>query len=228
MKSEDIAKVLAPFGLKLRGIAALNDDDIQAYGFAGQSSVALVGNTGSSFWTEFSQSPEYLDGQPDPLDRWSLRLANEIAPKLNATPVFPFQGPPYFPFQQWARRAEALYQSPIGLMIHPRYGLWHAYRFALLIAEPVETTQTEHTSPCLNCEAQPCLQTCPVKAFSKAGYDVDSCADYLKQTPSADCFQHGCMARFICPAGRKHRYLDAQSEFHLRAFISARLDVANP
>ena len=225
MRIRDIEALLAPFGLKLRGIVALNDSDIQAYGYAEQSSVALVGNIGSSFWSEFSQSAEYLDGLADPLDRWSFRLANEIAPKLNATPIFPFQGPPYLPFQQWAKRAEALHQSPIGLMIHPQYGLWHAYRFGLVLTEEIDLTPAQQDSPCLNCIDQPCLNTCPVKAFSKEGYDVGSCADYLKQTPEADCFQHGCMARFVCPAGREYRYLDAQSQFHLRAFIEARPDV---
>ncbi len=228
MRIEDIEAALAPFDLKLRGIVALSDDEIQSYSFCGQKSVALVGNIGSSFWSRFSQSEEYLDGLAHPLDRWSLRLANEIAPKLNATPVFPFQGPPYLPFQQWAQRAEALHQSPIGLMIHPQYGLWHAYRFALLMPEPVETSRNETDSPCLSCKTQLCLHTCPVKAFSAEGYDVDSCADYLRKTPSADCFQHGCMARFSCPAGREHRYLDAQSQFHLRAFIGARRDVSSP
>ncbi len=228
MNIDDIETVLVPFGLKLRGIVRLSDDEIQTYGFTEHSSVALVGNIGSSFWSEFSRSAEYLDDLADPLDRWSLRLANEIAPKLDATPIFPFQGPPYLPFQQWANRAEALHQSPIGLMIHPKYGLWHAYRFALLIARSVETAQSEHASPCLTCEDQPCLHTCPVKAFSTEGYDVDSCACFLKQTPSADCFQHGCMARFKCPAGREYRYLDQQSQFHLGAFIGARLNLVDP
>ncbi len=228
MKIENIEMALAPFGLKLRGVVALNDDEEKTFGFARQSSVALVGNIGSSFWYEFSQSAEYLDGLDDPLDRWSLRLANEIAPKLNARPVFPFQGPPYLPFQQWAKRAESLHQSPIGLMIHPQYGLWHAYRFGLVLAEEIDLTHAQEESICLNCIDQPCLNTCPVNAFSTEGYDVSCCADYLKQTPEAACFQHGCMARFNCPAGREFRYLDQQSQFHLRAFIGARLDLVSP
>ena len=40
--------------------------------------------------------------------------------------LFPFGGPPHFPFQQWARRAEPVHPSPIGLLIHPIYGLWHS------------------------------------------------------------------------------------------------------
>jgi len=227
MNVEDIEAALVPFGLKLRGIVALNDKEIREYEFTKGSFLALVGNIGSSYWPVFSHSPEFADGDADPLDRWSLRVAAEVAPKLNAVPVFPFQGPPYLPFQQWAKRAEDLNQSPIGLMMHPELGLWHSYRFALLLKGEFEITQSRQESPCLTCTDQPCLNTCPVKAFSSEGYDVDSCANYLKQTPSADCFQHGCMARFECPAGRQYRYLDVQSQFHLSAFIGNRLDIAD-
>jgi len=223
MTVDAIEQSLEPYGLRLRGIVALEADEIRKYELRGKLSIALVGNIGSSFWSEFVQSKEYADGDANPLDRWSLRIANKIAPELNATPVFPFQGPPYLPFQRWAKRAEALHQSPLGLMIHPKYGLWHAYRFGLLISQTIEPALLNQDSPCLDCIAQPCLNTCPVKAFSPDGYDVDSCAKYLKQNASSDCFQHGCMARFVCPAGREYRYLDDQSQFHLSAFVSARL-----
>lgn len=224
MKSGDLESELAVYGLKLRGIVALSSDEITQYGFSTETTVALVGNVGSSYWRVFTQSEEYADGEADPLDRWSLRVADEVAQKINARPVFPFQGPPYLPFQQWAKRAEALQQSPIGLMIHPQFGLWHSYRFALLVSDSIENTQSTQQSPCLNCVDQPCLNTCPVNALTINGYDVDSCVQYLKQTASADCFRHGCMARFKCPAGREYRYEDAQSRFHLQAFIDARFD----
>lgn len=224
MSEKELEAALDSFGLKLRGIATLNDHEIESYGFDGFRSIVLVGNIGSSFWQNFIQSNEYVDGGPDPLDRWSLRVANEIASAIGATPVFPFQGPPFLPFQRWAHRAEAMQQSPLGLMIHPQYGLWHAYRFALLISDELTRDVSQVESPCLNCIDQPCLNTCPVNAFSTNGYDVDSCAEYLKQNPAAECFQHGCMARFECPLGREYRYADAQSQFHLRAFIHARLD----
>ena len=220
MNSENIKQALAPFGLKLRGIAALSPDEKQVYGFTANT-VALVGNIGSSFWPVFRQSREYADGKANPLDRWSLRLAKQIAPRLNATPVFPFQGPPYLPFQQWAKRAETLQQSPIGLMMHPQYGLWHAYRFGLLLTEPIASTIVQQDSPCLSCSEQPCLNTCPVNAFSDSGYDIARCAQYLQQTSATDCARHGCMARYECPAGRNYRYIDEQSQFHLQTFLSA-------
>ena len=224
MKSDDIERELAIYGLKLRGIVVLSDDEITQYGFAGHSAVALVGNVGSSYWPAFTRSREYADGEADPLDRWSRRVADELAQKIDVEPVFPFQGPPYLPFQQWAKRAEAQQQSPIGLMIHPQFGLWHSYRFALLVKDTMEDSRTVQQSPCETCCDQPCLNTCPVNAFSVAGYDVDSCAGYLRKTASADCFQHGCMARFECPVAREYRYDDAQSRFHLQAFIGARIN----
>ncbi len=222
MTFESLEPALEPYGLKLRGVVALNQDEILNYGFVEYASVALVGNIGSSLWPLFSQSAEFADGNADPLDRWSLRVAEELAPGLNAKPVFPFKGPPYLPFQQWAKRAEALQQSPLGLMIHPQYGLWHAYRFALLMPEPVEVLPVPYDSPCLSCQDQPCLNTCPVAAITASGYNVDSCADYLNLNPEADCFQHGCMARYQCPVGQEFRYLDKQSQFHLKAFSKLR------
>ncbi len=223
MNIEQIKTALEPFGLRLRGIAIPTAHEVTTCNL-GESTkaIVLVGNIGSSFWSVFSQTMEFADGKPDPLDRWSVRVARQLSPEFNATPVFPSQGPPYPPFQQWARRAEDLHQSPLGLMIHPQYGLWHAYRFALALPEVVQTNQIAEESPCVSCIEKPCLHTCPVEAFSTAGYDVPTCAKYLRTTPQSECFQHGCMARFSCPVGLKYRYVDAQSEFHLRAFVGAR------
>ena len=226
MTAASIETLLAPHGLRLRGIAELSAREIDYYGFetgANRLSVALAGNIGSSFWSVFTRSPEYLDGNPDPLDRWSRRIAEQLAPVLDATPVYPFQGPPYLPFQQWAQRAEPLRQSPIGLMMHPEYGLWHAYRFGLLIPGLEAPKPEPHNSPCEDCPNPPCLHSCPVGAYTRKGYDVPRCADYLNRNPGADCFEHGCMARFSCPVAHEYRYVDAQSRFHLMAFIGARL-----
>ena len=126
---------LQEFGLHLRGLLEFTDEEIESLhlGVDDEVSVALVGNTGSSYWPVFIQSPEYQDGLPDSLDRWSRRVAEQVANDIGAKAIYPFEGPPYFPFLQWAKRAESLSQSPMGLMIHPQYGLWHSYRFGLLI-----------------------------------------------------------------------------------------------
>ena len=218
----ELAQRLQTHGLYLRGSTALHQQEIEDYAFAGDEPVVtLVGNIGSSYWPHFSRSVEYRDGRENPLDRWSRRVADEICRDLPLRPLFPFAGPPYYPFLQWAERAEALSQSPLGLMIHADFGLWHSYRFALLGAQQV-SPPVPAPSPCLTCAGQPCLHSCPVNAFDHSGYAVDACASFLKHSPQAECHSHGCMARYNCPVAREHRYEDEQSQFHLRAFLADR------
>ena len=215
---------LQKYGLFVRGVTTLSAAEIETYRFPkSKPALVLVGNIGSSYWPVFSQSPEFLDGEAHPLDRWSRRVAEAIAAELPVEPVYPFEGPPYYPFQQWAHRAEALEQSPVGVMIHPDYGLWHSYRFALLGADfEVNQTQSPGESPCINCDAKPCLHRCPVDAFDSNGYDVDRCANYLQQTPQAECHSTGCLARYACPIAPELSYAAAQGQFHLQAFLNAR------
>jgi len=223
-------------GLFVRGVTQLNEEEIERYGMNPENAgLALVGNIGSSYWEQFSQSAEFKDGTAHPLDRWSRRVAELIAQRLSLQALYPFEGPPYYPFQQWARRAEGLEQSPIGVMIHPQFGLWHSYRFALLgVGLEIETGEIETAqiaatsvvesplaSPCLDCAGKPCLNTCPVVAFDANGYAVERCADYLRQTPQAKCHQQGCLARYACPVAPELRYVAAQGQFHLRAFLQA-------
>jgi hypothetical protein len=215
---------LRKYGLFVRGVTTLSTAEVETYGFStSRPALALVGNVGSSYWPVFSQSPERLDGEADPLDRWSRRVAEAISAELPLEPIYPFEGPPYYPFQQWAQRAEALEQSPIGVMIHPAYGLWHSYRFALLGADfEVDSTQFPGESPCISCDEKPCLHRCPVDAFDTNGYDVERCAHYLRQTPQAECHSSGCLARYACPIAPDLAYTAEQGQFHLQAFLSAR------
>ena len=220
----NLARQLAGYGLHLRGITRLDPREIAALGLpADKPSIALVGNIGSSYWPVFVRSAEYRDGQPDSLDRWSRRVAETVAQEFPVQPVYPFEGPPFYPFQQWAQRAEALERSPIGIMMHPEYGLWHSYRFALLgNGFEVEPQRPMANSPCIECADKPCLQRCPVDAFDGKGYDVESCTGYLQQTPAAECHDTGCLARYACPVAPELRYTPAQGQFHLRAFLARR------
>jgi hypothetical protein len=218
---QTLSDYLSLSGLALRGVGELSQNDQQQYQLTA-SHVALVGNVGADMWGHFSTAAEYRDGQPNPLDRWSRRVAADVCERFDLEAVFPFDGPPYLPFQRWAGSAEALEQSPLGLMMHPQYGLWHAYRFALLLPQTsVLATNQQMASICDACSDKPCLNTCPVSAVTESGYNVPACIRYLKSHTDAPCHQHGCMARYQCPQGQNYRYHDAQSQFHLRAFVSA-------
>ncbi len=183
----------------------------------------LAGNIGGSLWPRFSAAPEASDGRPDPLDRWSARVIGELAESAGGCALFPFGGPPYLPFQRWAKRGAALAASPLGMLIHPDFGLWHAYRGAIALAEalPLLPTAARH-SPCDDCADKPCLTACPVSAFTAAGYDVTACAGHVASPPGSDCLGLGCRARRACPLGRAQHYPPAQARFHMSAFLAAR------
>jgi len=212
-------------GLVLRGAFHPGpDDSVPALGDGRKAAtLALVGNAGPGMWEAFARSPERADGADHALDRWTRRVLGEAARALGATALFPFGGPPYLPFQRWAMRAEAVAPSPIGPLIHPEYGLWHAYRGALAFAETIALPpRPALASPCESCAEKPCLSTCPVGAFSAQGYDVAACAAHIETAAGADCMDLGCRARRACPVGRAHVYGPAQARFHMEAFRANR------
>ena len=189
--------------------------------------LVMVGNAGPEMWRAFAASPEH-DAAPDPLDRWSARVIGDLAQAWGARALFPFGGPPYLPFVAWAKRAEPVAESPLGILIHPDYGLWHAYRGALAFAEALALPpRAERPRPCDTCADQPCLTACPVGAFTTAGddaggYDVSACADHLEAPAGADCMAEACRARRACPIGREYRYAPEQAAFHMVHFLEAR------
>ena len=186
------------------------------------ASLVLLGNVGASIWPAFQASPEADDGRPDPLNRWSQRLIDALAVRFGALALYPFGGPPHWPFQRWAQRAEPVGPSPIGMLIHPDHGLWHAYRGALAFAEAIDLPARDtRPSPCEGCIDKPCLTTCPVGAFTTAGYDVPACSAHIAAAAGRDCLEAGCLARRACPAGREGLYDAAQAGFHMAAFLRA-------
>ena len=193
------------------------------------ATLVLCGNVGASLWPAFSGAPEYADGAGDPLNRWSERVVGALAAELGAAAHYPFGGPPYVPFLRWAKRAEPVDNSPLGMLIHPRYGLWHAYRGALAFAEAIDLPPAEFLPlPCESCAEQPCLQACPVGAFSGETYDVTACAGHIAAPAGVDCLSNACLARRACPVGREYLYAPAQAGFHMRAFLKSRQEGLDP
>ena len=211
-----LAAALAPHGLILRG------------GFHGEpgegGTIVLVGNAGGAMWDAFAP---HIDAAPDPLDRWTRRVVEPIAAEFGARAKYPF-GPGAPPFQRWAARAETVYPSPLGLLIHPRFGLWHAWRAALVFADRLLLpARSAAPSPCDSCREKPCLAACPVQAFTGHSYDVPGCAAHLA-TVEASCPALGCHARNACPIGAEWRYPEAQIRFHMAAFARSVIRTYNP
>jgi hypothetical protein len=217
-----VSSAIGRTGLVPRGAFLLEAGERRG-ALAGMATIVLIGMAGRAGWEAFAASPEAHDGRAHPLDRFSRRVIGALADNLEAAPFFPFEGPPYQPFQQWALRAEPLHPSPLGLLIHPTYGLWHSYRGALGFRERLAIPPREAApSPCASCGARPCLSACPVGAFTTGGYDVAACASHLRSVAGAECMEGGCLARRACPVGAEHRHGAEQAGFTMRAFLRAR------
>ncbi len=224
MEIATLAAALGAHGLILRGGFEPRAGDAVPPLDGGRPArtLMMVGNAGPEMWQAFAASPEY-DGAPDPLNRWSERIIGAVAAEAGARALFPFGGPPYLPFVAWAKRAEPVAESPLGILIHPDYGLWHAYRGALAFAEALELPpRAERPRPCDTCVERPCLSACPVGAFSAQGYDVSACTDHISAPEGTDCMENACQARRACPVGRDYLYAPAQAGFHMRHFLKAR------
>ena len=222
-----VAAGLQPHGLILRGgFHPQAADAVPPAAGRRAATVVMIGNAGAAsgdpMWRAFSQARARHAGA-DPLNHWTRDAVTPVARAAGAAALFPFNGPPYLPFQRWAMRAEPVFPSPLGLLIHPVHGLWHAYRAALVFAERIALPpRAAVRSPCERCAERPCLAACPVHAFDGKGYDVPGCVAYLDSGQGADCMERGCQARRACPVGHDRAHQPAQAEFHMRAFRQAR------
>ena len=184
-----IAADLTAQGLALRGgfHPAATDNVPSLPDGRPAATLLLLGWTEGRQWPAFTASPEYGDGQTDPLDRWSRRIIDAAADRHGGAALYPFCGPPYLPFLRWAVRAEPVTPAPLGLLIHPHWGLWHAWRGAISL--PIRLNLPPRVNaepPCAHCGARPCL--------------------------AADTFD---AARAACPVGTA--YSAAQQECHRKA-----------
>lgn len=213
---EQLDIAVRSFGLTTRGAFHPVDGDSAP---SNMGTLILIGNAGPAMWRRFSMN---IPPGPDPLDTWTRQTLDPVAADFGARAVYPFDGPPHHPFQRWAMRADDVMQSPIGPLLHPVYGMWHAYRAAFLFEDWLEIPDVKRSSsPCLTCAAKPCLNTCPVSAFSPGHYDVTGCRNHIATPAGEACLGLGCMARRACPVGQDYIYEPAQARFHMQKFLDA-------
>lgn len=195
-------------------------------------SAQLIGNVGSAIWTPFRQSDEARDGTHNPLDRWTRRVLDDVANRHQRRALYPFGGPPWWPFISWAERLGVFSPSPLGVLVHEEYGPWLAFRAVLLSAEPLSQGNKPNlpasAGPCATCVDKPCLTACPVNAIKiDQPYAYDSCRTHVasswptREAPldRASC-STGCLARKACPYGQSHQYAAEHAAHHMRAFAN--------
>ena len=181
---------------------------------AGTRTLLMLGPREPGFWPHLQAQPEW--GEPDPVDRWSRRVIGRIACDLGAKALFPFGGPPYHPFYQWALRTGRVWDSPVRLLVHAGQGLMVSFRGALALKEVVAVPPPV-ARPCETCAA-PCLTACPVGALTGAGYDLPACHAFLDRPEGAECLSAGCLVRRACPLSQSYARLPEQSGYHMRQF----------
>jgi hypothetical protein len=183
----------------------------------GPFTLVLAGNAGPEMWRAFSAAPEF-GTDPDPLDRWTRRMLTGIAGELGAEALFPFDGPPYWPFQRWALAAGGFSASPMGVLVHGTWGPWFAFRGALLVPGDIRA-EAGGGGPCDACDTRPCLSPCPVGAIGPGRpYDVGPCRAHVAAGDPGSCAGLGCLARHACPVGRDFAYAPDQARHHMAAF----------
>ena len=212
---------LASHGLIPRGGFDFGIDDDAPPGPFGAAarSVMLVGQAGAAPWPHFERwRLERPADLANPLDTWSREVIDAVAKEAGARTVYPSDRP-YLPFQRWAMRAEGLKPSPLGILMHPEYGLWHAYRGALLferaiVVDPVH----EAIHLCDLCVGKPCIKACPVDAYDAAGFRYEACLAHVRGNEGGACRTGGCLDRNACPYGVAYRYPPQVQAFHMKAF----------
>lgn len=182
------------------------------------SGTLILLGTGPEFWDVFQAAPEGKDGHPDPVDRWSARVIGDMADSLGAEARFPFGGPPYEPFIDWALKSGRAFQSPVGALVHDTVGMMISYRGALWFDRELAIPTTYAPSPCITCSA-PCSTSCPVGALnSDTFYQVDACHSYLDTKGGQTCMTQGCTARLACPLSAGAERNPAQTAHHMQHF----------
>ncbi len=216
------SKQLARAGfMALGGFHPRDGDGVPTHGDAPARTLLLIGSAGPALWQQFSSSAEFADGAEDPLDRFTRRVLGDMAAQFGFAPLFPFDGPPYHPFQAWALRCGGFSHAPMGVLAHRTYGPWAAFRAAFVSSERFGNFEMNGAQgPCESCTHKPCITACPAAALTPDAYDVPLCrAQGLRDAADdAGCY-HGCRARLACPHGTTFTQSPDQAHHHMRSFL---------
>jgi len=182
--------------------------------------LVLLGHGGQQMW---AQLQTFGMRTADPVDYYSLTITRQFirqwledAQTLILYPDAPYQ----IPLTTLGELAGWSQPSPLGLGIHPEYGLWFAYRAVFLTQAELPITPVTAVPPsaCTTCQHKPCITACPAHAVQTTGFDVFACAHFRVQ-PQAVCADR-CLARLACPVAPEHHYTEAQLVYHYRQSLA--------
>lgn len=174
----------------------------------GERQLILIGHGGRRLWEQVNAAG--LVGS-DPIDDFTRDTIARWFASSQPGRIFRLLYPGEQPIglQQLGTLAGWHQPSPFMVGIDAQWGSWFAYRAVLLADTDFKpSTVIERHSPCLNCQAKPCIAACPGEALVNGAFSLARCADYRLQHGST-C-QATCVARLACPVAAEHRYSEAQ------------------
>jgi len=208
-------------------------------------SIIVVANGGGALWRAFTNHAAQHPGwsaRENPLDDYTRdAVESTIVPAVRkagvrCTTVYPFvSGGGALNFMELAKLAGLAGPSIIGVVVHPIYGPWIAFRAALLVdAELDEPGIAAGFNPCPSCAVRSCIDACPAHAVNfPAGWDIPRCLTHRVEA-EADCAPR-CHARAGCVLGPEHRYPDDELAYHqaralraMRPYYEANIKPARP
>jgi len=197
----------------------------------GARSIIVIGNGGGVFWNAFKRHADENQGwmaRDNPLDDFTRGvIERDIVPTLAGfthTIIYPFMSNgPALNFMEAGKSAGLSGPSIIGVVVHPTYGPWIAFRAAILLGELIDAPgEAYRFDPCPSCTARTCISACPAGAVSVAsGWDIPKCLTHRVEV-EADCAPR-CHARAGCVLGPEHRYPEDELAYHqMRALRAMR------
>jgi epoxyqueuosine reductase len=194
-------------------------------------SIVVLANGGGALWAAFKDHVARNSGwdrRENPLDDFIREIVErEVTRPLKEsggrfTVVYPFS-PRSLNFIELGKAAGIAGPSILGVVVHPTYGPWVAFRAAFLMDIAIDSPgDAQEFDPCPGCAARSCIAACPVSAVSfPKGWDVARCVTHRVES-EPDCAGR-CHARAACVLGPEHRYPDDELAYHqMRALRSMR------
>jgi hypothetical protein len=186
-------------------------------------SIVVIGNGGGAFWQVFkdyaADNPGWFE-RDNPLDDFTREVVEKeiVLPVRNTDArcitVYPFGSGSTLNFMQLAMLAGLAGPSIIGVVVHPVFGPWIAFRAALLLDREINHPgDAIDFDPCPTCKTRSCINACPAAAVSfPMGWDIPKCLTHRVEA-HPDCAD-GCHARVACVLGPDECYPHDELAYH--------------
>lgn len=186
--------------------------------------LVLIAHGGRKLWQRFNQEAGVGENPLDQMcvDAWQSVMSGEDFRRVEYEILYPTSEPLAscgVSLAELGSLAGWQQKSPLGIGIHPEFGLWSAIRLLVLVdgdsVWPDDNDGSEaQKSPsiCDSCVDRPCLSSCPAGATDFQEFDVPACIAF-RQTDASPCEQT-CLSRLACPVAKEHSYSKVQLNYH--------------